>query len=292
MWFGRSVSVVLPTYNERDSIRASIESFEATGVVDEIIVVNNNAAPGTSEEVAQTRAREVHEPRQGYGAAIRRGFREARGDLILVCEPDGTFRGQDVFKLLAYADDFEVVYGSRTVKELIWEGANMGLFLKWGNYAVAKLMEVLFNTTSLTDVGCTMRCIRREALERIEPFFTVDGSFFGPEMMVLSILKKMRMIQIPVNYTERVGHSSVTGSHRVAFFLGLRMIALILSYRLRSWIRPGDFEVERARRSEARSGGRIAVHLPTRDLLWGADEREGAEADAELEKPEPPRASG
>ncbi len=287
MWFGRSVTVILPTYNERDSIRASIESFEATGVVDEILVVNNNAAPGTSEEVARTRAREVHEPRQGYGAAIRRGFREARGDLILVCEPDGTFRGQDVFKLLAYADDFEVVYGSRTVKELIWEGANMGLFLKWGNYAVAKLMEVLFNTTSLTDVGCTMRCIRREALERIEPFFTVDGSFFGPEMMVLSILKKMRMIQIPVNYTERVGHSSVTGSHRVAFLLGLRMIALILSYRVRSWLRPGDFEVEFARGSDVAAGGRIAAHLPTRDLLLEGEESESAE----LEKPEPPRSS-
>lgn len=287
MWFGRSVSVVLPTYNERDSIRASIESFEATGVVDEIIVVNNNAAPGTSEEVAQTRAREVHEPRQGYGAAIRRGFREARGDLILVCEPDGTFRGQDVFKLLAYADDFEVVYGSRTVKELIWEGANMGLFLKWGNYAVAKLMEVLFNTTSLTDVGCTMRCIRREALERIEPFFTVDGSFFGPEMMVLSILKKMRMIQIPVNYTERVGHSSVTGSHRVAFQLGLRMIALILSYRVRSWLRPGDFEVEWARQPIPGASDRIQPHLPTRDLLLEADDAEATTDDQE--KAEPPR---
>jgi len=93
-------------------------------VVDEIIVVNNNAAPGTSAEVAATGvAREVLEPRQGYGAAIRRGFWEAAGDLILVAEPDGTFRGNDVLKLLAYADDFEVVYGSRTVKELIWKGA-------------------------------------------------------------------------------------------------------------------------------------------------------------------------
>lgn len=241
MWFGKTVSVILPTYNEKDSIRASIESFEETGVVDEILVINNNAAAGTSEEVAPTSAREIHEPEQGYGAAIRRGFREAGSELIIVCEPDGTFCGHDVFKLLSYSDDFEVVYGSRTVKELIWQGANMGLFLKWGNYAVAKLMEFLFNTTSLTDVGCTMRCIHREALDRIEPFFTVSGSFFGPEMMVLSILKRTRMIQIPVNYTERVGHSSVTGSQWVAFALGLRMIRLILSYRLRSWLRPEAF---------------------------------------------------
>lgn len=241
MWKGKKVSVVFPTYNEKDSIRGAIEEFFAAEVVDEIVVINNNAAAGTSEEVAQTKAREVHEPIQGYGAAIRRGFKEANGDLIIVSEPDGTFRGHDVLKLLSYADDFEVVYGTRTQKELIWQGANMGIFLKWGNYWVAKLMEFLFNTTTLTDVGCTMRCIDRRALAVIEPFFTVNGSFFGPEMMVLSVLQKLRIIQIPVNYTKRVGTSSVTGNKILAFFLGLRMIRLILGYRLASWMSPERF---------------------------------------------------
>jgi glycosyltransferase involved in cell wall biosynthesis len=261
VWCGKRVSLVLPTYNEKESIRAAIEEFDRTGVIDEIVVVNNNAAAGTSAEVAKTRAREVHEPVQGYGAAIRRGYREATGDLILLSEPDGTFRGHDVRKLLAYAEDFEIVYGSRTVKELIWEGANMGLFLKWGNYAVAKLMELLFNSTSLTDVGCTVRCVRREALRRIEPYFTVDGSFFGPEMMVLSVLARQKIIQIPVNYTKRVGTSSVTGDKRVAFRLGLRMIALILDYRLRSWLDPERFRAP----------------LPTVDLVtetWEDDEKD------------------
>jgi glycosyltransferase involved in cell wall biosynthesis len=225
--------VIFPTYNERESIRTAIEEFFATGVVDEILVVNNNAAPGTSDEVRATRAREVREPVQGYGAAIRRGFREVDAEYVIVAEPDDTFRGRDVLKLLAYADDFDVVYGSRTVKELIWRGANMGLFLKWGNYAVAKLMEFLFNTTSLTDVGCTMRCVRRAALRELEPHFTVDGSFFGPEMMLLSIQRRMRVIQIPVNYSKRTGHSAVTGNKLVAFALGLRMIRLILSMRIR-----------------------------------------------------------
>jgi glycosyltransferase involved in cell wall biosynthesis len=260
MWYGKSVSLILPTYNEKDSIRASVEEFGATGILDEIIVVNNNAAAGTSEEVAGTVAREVFEPIQGYGAAIRCGFREASGDLVIVAEPDGTFRGHDIRKVLAYAEDFEVVYGSRTVKELIWEGANMGLFLKWGNYAVAKLMEFLFNTTSLTDVGCTMRCIHRETLRELEPFFTVNGSFFGPEMMVISILKNKRMIQIPVNYTKRVGISSVTGSLPVSIHLGLQMISLILRYRLASWKNPQLFEAP--------------ASLSTVDLLTEDDELE------------------
>ena len=238
MWQGRRVSVILPTYNERDSIQACVDDFFHTGVVDEVVVVNNNAAPGTSEQVAQTRAREVHEPRQGYGYAIQRGFKEATGEYLIVSEPDGTFLARDVLKLLAYADDFDVVYGSRTARMFIWRGANMGLFLRWGNWAVAKLMEFSFNSTNLTDVGCTTRLIRRQALERIQPHFTVGGNAFGPEMMLISLIFGLKLVQIPVNYLPRVGESSVTGDLRKAFLLGVEMIGLVLRYRIRSWLRP------------------------------------------------------
>ncbi len=121
---------------------------------------------------------------QGYGAAIRRGFAEATGDLIFVCEPDATFLARDVHKFLAYADDIDIVYGSRTIKTFIWERANMGILLKWGNWFVAKLLEVLFNTSYLSDVGCTYRMIRRDALLKLLPTFQVNSNFFGPEMMV------------------------------------------------------------------------------------------------------------
>ena len=244
-WRGSRISVVFPTYNERDSIRAAILDFAATDVVDEIVVINNNAAAGTSEEVAAAMAemtngtlvREVHEPRQGYGFAIQRGMREAIGDYIVVSEPDGTFLGRDTFKLLAYVDDFEVVYGSRTARTFIWRGANMGAPLRWGNWAVAKLMEFLFNSTNLTDVGCTMRLVRREALAKLEGEFTIGGSAFGPEMMLLSLLHGLRVIQVPVNYLPRIGVSSVTGDIRKAIVLGLWMIGLVLRYRVRTWLR-------------------------------------------------------
>ena len=238
MWQGKTVSVILPTYNEKDSIYRSIQELFETEVVDEVVVVNNNAAPGTSEEVARTAAREVFEPRQGYGYAIQRGLREASGDYLVVSEPDGTFLGRDIFKLLAFADDFDVVYGSRTARMLIWRGANMGLFLRWGNWAVAKMVEFLFNSTNLTDVGCTMRLLRRPALQTIQPYFTIGGSAFGPEMMVLSVIHGLKIIQVPVNYLPRVGESSVTGDMRKAFALGMLMIGLVLRYRLASWVRP------------------------------------------------------
>ena len=62
MWNGKRVSVVLMTYAERDSIRSVIEDFFETGLVDEVLVVDNNSEPGTVEEVARTRARVVREP--------------------------------------------------------------------------------------------------------------------------------------------------------------------------------------------------------------------------------------
>jgi glycosyltransferase involved in cell wall biosynthesis len=248
-WNGSRISVVLPTYNERESIRAAILDFAATNVVDEILVINNNAVAGTSEEVARaieqlpkdrdTCIREIHEAQQGYGYAIRRGLREASGDFIVVSEPDGTFLGRDTFKLLAYVDDFDVVYGSRTARTFIWRGANMGMWLRWGNWGVAKLMEFLFNSTNLTDVGCTMRLIRREALARLDDEFTIGGSTFGPEMMLLSLLHGLRVIQVPVNYLPRIGVSSVTGDVRKAVVVGLSMIGLVVRYRLRAWFSRG-----------------------------------------------------
>src|SRR5207302_399522 len=109
--------------------------------------------------------------------------------------------------------------------------ANMGIFLKWGNYAVAKMMEVLFNSNCLTDVGCTYRLIKRGALESMQPHFTILGSFFGPEMMLLALKNKVSMVQIPLNYRKRIGTSAVTGDPVKAFKLGCQMILLILKHK-------------------------------------------------------------
>ncbi len=235
---GKRISLILPTYNERDSIRKVIQDFEELAVVDEILVINNNAAEGTSEEVRHTSAIEIHESVQGYGAAIQRGFREANGDLIVVCEPDDTFLARDLSKFLAYSEDVDIVYGSRTVKTFIWDRANMGLLLRWGNWIVAKLLEVLFNTNYLSDVGCTYRMIRREALLEMLPAFRVKSNFFGPEMMVRGYRMGFRCIQVPVNYKDRVGESSVTGDLKKAIGLGIRMGILIIAMRfsLERWL--------------------------------------------------------
>jgi glycosyltransferase involved in cell wall biosynthesis len=188
MWNDKTVSVVLMTYAERDSIRRVIAGFFETGLVDEVLVVDNNAEPGTRAEVRKTRARMVDEPRQGYGFATRRGLVEASGDLIVLAEPDGTFLPEDLLKLLVYSNECEVVFGTRTTRELIWHGANMPGFLRWGNWAVAKMIEVSFNTSHLSDVGCTYRLLRREMAEHVAASMTVGGNHAGAEVMLLAIV--------------------------------------------------------------------------------------------------------
>ena len=233
MWNGRTIAVVLPTFRERNSIAAVVKGFEALGIVDEIVVVNNNAEAGTSAEVATTSAREVLETTQGYGAAIQRGLREVDADLVCVCEPDATCNPDDLLKLLPYSVDCDAVFGSRTVSTFIWSGANMNWFLRWGNWAVAKLIEILYNTPYLSDVGCTYRVVSRECIQRIAPEFRSNGSRFGLEMQLLVVATSDRFVQVPVNYHPRVGESAVTGDVRKAFALGIDMIGLVLRIRLR-----------------------------------------------------------
>ena len=232
MWNSQRVSVVLPAYNEEQSIRPAVESFFATGVVDEVIVVDNNSKDRTAEEAAKTRARTVRQPIQGYGAALTKGLAEASGDLVILAEPDATFMGKDIIKLLAYADDFDLVCGTRTTRELIWAEANMGWFLRVGNVLVAKMLQVLFNTCSLSDCGCTLRLIKREPLGRFRDKLTVRGSHFLPEMVILAQQHGLKVIEIPVNYRGRMGESKITGTLRGTFKTGTNMIALILRYRL------------------------------------------------------------
>ena len=245
MWNGKSLSVVLPTYNEKDSIAEVVNQFAALGLVDEIIVVNNNAAEGTSDEVAKTVAREVIETRQGYGAAIKRGLREANTDLIAICEPDGTFKPADLHKLLAFQPECDYVIGSRTVSNFIWEGANMGWFLQWGNWAVAKMVEVLYNTSYLSDVGCTFRIMGREQADMILDKSRLDGSAYGLEMLLLAVIMRSKLVQVPVNYQQRVGVSSVTGDFGKTLKLGFEMIGLVFRMwvtrrRIRRGYQPGE----------------------------------------------------
>lgn len=228
------VSVVMPAYNEEEFIAKAVEDFKSVPEVDEVIVVDNNSKDRTAALARGAGATVVTETKQGYGHASKTALMSATGDLVIIVEPDGTFRPRDVHKFLAYAEEFDAVIGTRTAKSCIWTGANMGWFLRYGNVAVAKLLEYLHNGPCFTDVGCTFKMVRRSVLQQIEPMLTVGKSHFSPQLMTVLVRCGFRCIEIPVHYRSRLGVSKITGSFWKAWKLGWKMIFMILGYRFRS----------------------------------------------------------
>ncbi|QQS38605.1 glycosyltransferase family 2 protein [Candidatus Woesebacteria bacterium] len=234
MYKGKTVSLVLATYREKKTIRRVIESFQKTQFVDEIIVVNNNAQKGTDQEVNKTGVKIVYEDRQGYGYAFQKGLNTARGDLIVACEPDGSFLAKDLERLLVYSNDFEVVLGSRTSLISSLSGAGMGVFRKFANVIEAKTIEVLFNTNALTDVGCTYKLFSRKALNILKRKWGFEKSpLFNTQLTLLTVSNKLSFVEVPVTYLQRVGESAIVGN----YLQTVKWAIFIQTYILVFWTR-------------------------------------------------------
>jgi hypothetical protein len=232
-------SVVFSTYRDLRTIRACIEELSETGVVDEVVAVDNNAEEGTKAPILSTRARYVLETRQVLGHGFQRALAESTGDILVTMEVDGTYRASDLVKLLAYLDDFEVVCGTRTASLLIGESAEMGFVTRWSNVLYAKLIEVLFNTSSMTDVGCIFRLMKRPAYERLRNRPMDGGWAFNLDWMLQIIRTPIRFIEIPVSFLPRVGEAVGAGkSTWMAASIAIRMLGVILRHRLNLVIPP------------------------------------------------------
>lgn len=233
MYYGKKVSIVFATYKEKKSIKNVINSFWNTNYVDEIIVVNNNAQSGTDKEVKKTRANIIYEKKQGYGYAFQTALKSATGELIVVCEPDGTFTGNDLERFLVYSRDFDVVLGSRTSLIPSLRFAGMGVIRKFANVLEAKTIEVLFNTNALTDVGCAYKLFHRKALNKLISLWRGHKSpLFNTELVLLVVSYKIPFVEIPVTYKRRIGKSTVVDN----WLQALRWAYLIQFYIIYYWL--------------------------------------------------------
>ena len=225
---GKKVSVIIPAFNEEKSISKVVKDFSKP-YVDEIIVIDNDSKDKTAFFAKRTGAKVIKEMDRGYGFAICRGLKEASGDIIIVTEADQTFLGKDMEKLLSYIDDADIVLGTRSCLELVSKDANMGLYLRFGNIFIAKLIELFYGNVRLTDVGCTFRAIKKSSLKKIINKFKVGSSHFSPEMIIEALKSRLKVVEIPVNYRKRVGTGKITSAGKwKAFNVGLNMILLII----------------------------------------------------------------
>ena len=226
------ISVVIPAYNEEQSIGFVVEDFK--DLVDEVLVVNNSSRDNTAQVAAAAGARVETAKLIGYGDTIRYGLDRAIGDILVVVEADHSFQSRDLSKLLEYLKDADMVIGTRTTRELVEQGTNMRGPVRWGNVLVAKAVEALWwgHQPRFTDVGCTYRALWRETYQAIRPLLRGVGPELAPEMMIAVLQVNKRIIEVPVSYHERIGGES---KHSANYFkisqTALRMLRTILRHR-------------------------------------------------------------
>lgn len=231
----RKVSLIIPAYNEAESIKYVIDDFR--GKVDEIVVIDNNSLDDTARIARERGAIVYTDTFKGYGEALRFGIEKASGDMLILTEADGSLKSRDLGKILEYLKDADMVIGTRTTKQMIEQGANMSLLLRLGNLILAKLIELLWfkrHQPRLTDVGCTYRGIWKEAYYKIKDNLKANGPEFSPEMMIELMNFNMRIIEIPVTYHGRLAGTSKFSKNLFATIkTGIRMLKLIIYKKLK-----------------------------------------------------------
>jgi cellulose synthase/poly-beta-1,6-N-acetylglucosamine synthase-like glycosyltransferase len=237
-WRDQRVAVVLTAYNDQESIGPAVDEFRRQPGVTHVIVVDNNSKDKTAEVAQSHGATVVPETRQGYGYACMGGMAYAldhtEDEVIVLCEGDMTFFGDDLAKFLPYVADCDMVVGTRNTRTLTRDGTQMDWFMTWGNLFLAILIRLRYwdwsflGRVQVTDVGCTFRVMRRDALRRIMGKLTVGSHHFSPHMILVALEEYLALTEVPINFRARVGKSKSAGGNRVlAVEVGLRMLGSI-----------------------------------------------------------------
>jgi glycosyltransferase involved in cell wall biosynthesis len=226
------LSVVIPCYNERETIHAIVAAVKAAPVKDlEIIVVDDCSKDGTREilknEIEPLVSKVVyHDVNQGKGAALRTGFSHATGDAVVVQDADLEYDPQEYPKLMEpiQRGKADVVFGSRFAG-----GEAHRVVYYWhmlGNKFLT-LLSNMFTNINLTDMETCYKMFRRDVLQRI----TVEENRFGfePEITAKVARLNCRIYEVGISY---YGRTYAEGK-KITWRDGFRAIFCILKYNLR-----------------------------------------------------------
>ncbi|MGD9850881.1 MAG: glycosyltransferase family 2 protein [Nitrospirales bacterium] len=241
------VSVVMPVFNERDTIERIVDRVLNVPIQKELIIVDDGSTDGTRTWLQKrfstpsagsqqakiaifgttrhsSQVRVLYQPRNtGKGAALRRGFKEAKGDIVLVQDADLEYDPQDYHRLLEplLNHQADVVYGSRFLGQppTAWP-----MFAYLGNKVVTALVNALTGFT-LTDVWTGYKVFHRKVLEGMP----LQESGFELEIELTAKIAhgKWRVREVPIRYVPR----TKAEGKKIRWLDGIKALQCTLRYR-------------------------------------------------------------
>jgi len=221
------LSVVMPVFNERQTIEEIIGRVLAVPIRTELIVVDDGSTDGTRDILARLQAEHgfklILQPRNGgKGAALRRGFEEVTGDLVVIQDADLEYSPEEFPELISLICQgrADVVYGSRFLGR-----RRVFLFTHYaGNRLLTLIANVLYNTI-LTDMETCYKVMRTEVLRS----FTLRSSGFGiePELTAKIFKRGYRVYEVPITYDGR-GYDE---GKKITWRDGVVALWVLLKYR-------------------------------------------------------------
>ncbi len=218
-----TLSIVIPAYNEERGIAdiarrvlAVKPALASVGVSElELLVVDDGSKDGTAVMASAVPGVRLirHTINRGYGAALKTGFCEAQGELFGFLDADGTYPPEYFPQLCEMAmDGHELAIGSR----MAGADSSMPLTRRIGNLFFAGLLSIV-GRARVTDSASGMRVFKREILERLSPL--PDGLNLTPVMSTRAIHEDIRIGEVPIPYSERVGRSKLSVVRDGSIFL-------------------------------------------------------------------------
>lgn len=221
--FSFPVSIVMPAYNEDQVIGTVVKRLLEFHPDFEILVVNDGSRDATESVALQAGARVISHPYNiGNGAAVKTGLRKARGEWICLMDADGQHKAEDISRLLAEKDRYDMVVGARTkTSETVWfrDFANT-LYNRFASYITKFTVEDLTSGFRLMKASVVRNYI-----------YLLPNTFSYPSTLTLAYLRSGRSVKyIPITTKARVGKSKIKLlEDGTRFFLIITKVATLFS---------------------------------------------------------------
>jgi len=215
-----SVSVLIPACNEEESLAntvAAINQHRGLFKEMEIIVIDDGSRDRTREIARKLPVTLIeHETTRGYGASLKDALRMAKGDLVLIADADGTYPLEDIPRLAAEMDGYDMLIGART-GELV----HIPLSRRIGKWIITQLAQYL-SRQRIPDLNSGFRIFRKDVALRFLNMYP-DGFSFTTTITLAMLTNHYRVKFLPINYRKRTGKSSI---HPIRDFINFTILII------------------------------------------------------------------